>query len=50
MPSHMTIISGEFIKIPPVTTEILRHAKQVLTDNGHTQGRPENTMPLTVYC
>ena len=35
-----------FIKIPPLSTEIACHAKQVLTDNVQPDGRPEIIMPV----
>jgi len=41
---------SSFIEIPRLSTEISRHAKQVLTDGQRTDGRPESIMPLAVYC
>jgi len=47
--SHGKYFVPSFIEFPPPSTEIPRHAKWVLTDNGRPDSIPENVMPLAAY-
>jgi len=39
-----------FIEIPPLGRDTSRYAKLALTDNGRTDGPPDNLLPPPPYC
>jgi len=47
LPTHATNTNAEFRWTPSTRYGVSRHGKWVIPDNGRSDGRPDNIMPLT---